>query len=489
MKLIHGFLFIVPITVFILGFQLYATSSKGRVVMKPRKMTTGKNVRAPNGLSLPYYFRRYMKTKKLQDLFVDYSKFHKTQMKRLTKNSQQNCAYYTTSPNRGYVVYRVVGSTGLGNNILGIVSTFLIAMLSGRAFLVSWPSHNNLEIMRQVFKHPNMNWDYLDFHTNSAKYKRENCMFDPVTWKNPEPNSYDHMIDIHTFFHTKIHALKPLLCYDTRYHFNSIGDRILFTSNQYMAPLTMLNHQYRELLEQMFPDKDVFGPISRYLLRPTDKIQTEIDDFLTTHDIKIPKVFFEDPNTRELVRKHAGGKNIMYGLQIRRNDKEKSWAGESQEPSAFKCLEEKLSDMKAKVPPASLDSYRVLVVTDNSTTKARAKKHFGKLSITYQDGADYTTVRDVSSAAVDIFLLSYCHDMVVTKSSTFGSVAHGRASIVPTVVAHDLDGTSKCVSTSDAYAGQDILSKQDPPCHFMYILEKYTNHQPTTKLWCAEQLN
>jgi hypothetical protein len=72
--------------------------------------------------NLPYYFERYQKTKKLEDLFEDYSIFHST---KNTKNTT-------------YVIFKVHHLSGIGNILLGLVSTYLYALISERKIYLDW---------------------------------------------------------------------------------------------------------------------------------------------------------------------------------------------------------------------------------------------------------------------------------------------------------------------------------------------------------------
>jgi magnesium-transporting ATPase (P-type) len=92
----------------------------------------------PN-FQLPKYFERYLKTNQIHDLFEDYSIFHETAM-----TSFDDCQDLQA---RKVLIFKPFVSAGLGNNLVGLSSSFLVALLSGRVifyflilkiFMVNW---------------------------------------------------------------------------------------------------------------------------------------------------------------------------------------------------------------------------------------------------------------------------------------------------------------------------------------------------------------
>jgi hypothetical protein len=81
----------------------------------------------PN-FELPKYFERYLKTNQINDLFEDYSIFHETAM-----TSFDDCQDLQA---RKVLIFKPFVSAGLGNNLVGLSSSFLVALLSGRVILL-----------------------------------------------------------------------------------------------------------------------------------------------------------------------------------------------------------------------------------------------------------------------------------------------------------------------------------------------------------------
>jgi hypothetical protein len=81
----------------------------------------------PN-FELPKYFERYLKSNQINDLFEDYSTFHETAM-----TSFDDCQDLQA---RKVLIFKPFVSAGLGNNLVGLSSSFLVALLTGRVSLI-----------------------------------------------------------------------------------------------------------------------------------------------------------------------------------------------------------------------------------------------------------------------------------------------------------------------------------------------------------------
>jgi hypothetical protein len=199
-----------------------------------------------------------------------------------------------------------------------------------------------------------------------------------------------------------------------------------FRSNQYFTNLIRENENMKQLLEKMFKGGDSFGPISRFLFEPLTDIQKKVADFLMHEEIIVPDVFknefIKDPNYK--------GKYKLIGLQVRRNEKERSikWFTSSEEKFFWDCAENIAKQWK-------IDNYKILIMSDNHTTIENTQKRFPGRTITYpQEHTFSRSVVAVQNAWIDMILLSYSHEQIVSKMSTFGNVGHGRASSRPWVV-------------------------------------------------------
>ncbi len=496
MKLVHGFIVLVPIFLLFIGFQLYSVSVKRRFEPVTNhskiKQNRYKDVVGPGGVKLPYYFKRFLHSNELRHLLMAYSRFHKSKVKQMLKNTDNVCSYNTKSLNKGLLIFKQ-DSCGLGNNLQGLISTFLVAMLSGRVFLVSWPGYGAIDAtLETLFKDPNIHfkWNYKDFYVRNSEYRKKNCLFDPVQ-KNPaiQPSFVDEHIDMgYTYFSTAKHKIRPFMCNNIRLHLASIGDRIAMRSNQYFVQVLMLSKTYQPVISQMFRNNNVYGPLARFLLRPSTLILEKVDKILLDNDIQVPKIYHEDVFTRAEVKKHANSKTKMYGLQMRRDDRERillqvTWPADYHEPYFYSCMEDIILKNRLSTP------YRVFVVSDNSTVKAIAKSYYGdkyiginaKLKLIDRDEDD------AISAVVDSILLSYCHDFVVTHMSTFGAIGYARASIEPRVVA--LRGKEADCLTAKRYSGHELLHLADPPCHYIYELGKFDKYEMASTEYCNLELN
>jgi hypothetical protein len=475
MKLSSVLLLVFPIALMFATIQLYSIANK----CPAPSATETHDVHA----NLPSYFNRFLTTNKLHDLLMDYSKFHNSELERLVRDVNNNsCSYGGEELNgRGLLIVRPESATGLANNIFSIVSSFLIAMLSGRALLISYPGFGGSHApLHKLFRDPNklFSWNYKDFYNRNSEWRKSQCLFDPLSkHADLHHEKYDTLLDVKKMFLQDRNSIKIFMCRDMRRYFDSIGDRIVIQSNQYLAPLLFLNLRYQPILLKMFPDRDAFGPLSRFLLHPVDELQEKIDDFLIQNNIQVPAIYHNDPHTRETVNKFANNKYKMQGIQIRRDDNENNWIKDYHEQYYYQCAQ-------LLSPSSTLNDHKIFVVSDNSTSKQNALNYFRNNSISYD--SPLLNSRDeesVKHALVDMFLLSYSHQFIVSHFSTFGSVAHARASTVPVIVDKRPSDGNVCAST-DMYAGHDILAPSEAPCHYFYVIRDSMLKDQNNR-WCS----
>jgi hypothetical protein len=156
----------------------------------------------------------------------------------------------------------------------------------------------------------------------------------------------------------------------------------------------------------MFPDKDIFGPLSRFLLNPVDEIQEKVDEFM---------------------KKNKFNQNNVIGVQIRSNLKEESIQWFQDYNIFWDCFE----NIKKK-------NSLMFISTDNSTVREIAKSKFGDNLIYYDQVLNFDRNEEtVKNALVDVLILSQSNQIIYSKLSTFGNFAHGYSSKIPFVVKFD----------------------------------------------------
>eukprot|EP01080_Neovahlkampfia_damariscottae_P006023 gene6023-10025_t len=350
---------------------------------------------------LPSYFKRYMKTNKLRDLYEDYSIFHERSI-----TSFKDCK---DLEDRKVLIFKPFVSAGLGNNLVGLTSSFLVALLTERVFLVNWQGQWGCGApLVELFKNPNekFKWSYPEFMATHTGCHRQNDLNLEITHREKESDYSNGLFK----------------CKNIQVEIDNYGGWIEISSNQYFIPYLIENENYSKFLRRMFPKLNVFSEISKFLYHPVDVIQQRIDHFLNQNSEK---------------------KNLI-GIQIRHNEKENQiiWPKGEHEKYFWKCAQENL------IPKLKKDDFKIFIVSDNSTTKHHAKQYFGEENVifidnVYRNSGWYLNGRDsesVKDALVEMFAFTKCKEFIVSQWSTFGNVGHGIASKSPWLI--ELRGTS-----------------------------------------------
>lgn len=319
-----------------------------------------------------------------------------------------------------YVVLDEEPEQGLGNRFQVIVSTFLFALLTNRAFLVNWPKlepkkhWNNEEIvgmpsLSELLQNPSFEWDFSKFAhldifqcQNRTDYefpfgKGKNTWFQCCNGKEfAEENGWESNEE-GCFNITRMRGIEPAFqCSNFDQHFTS--SVIYFKTWDYFVPHILLNPFYRAEMMLIFEENgtDVFHPLSNFLLRPIPSIQTRIDSF--------KKLYFG---------------NYTLGLQIRRVGINK--LNSTQEDLFIHCAAQVEESMEF------LPSFKVrwFLATDNYKTRKRLKSMFGEKLIFQEAVIARNDTESVIAGLIDMWLLSECEDIMVSAASTYGKIAFG----------------------------------------------------------------
>jgi hypothetical protein len=157
---------------------------------------------------------------------------------------------------------------GLGNRLEGLVSSFLMAMLTKRAFILDW--HPQLVCQarwHELFESPGFKWDYWPWPDNRINqteiYKVwiPYCRFCPV--RRPDYRPWNGLL-----------CDKDFGMPDTRVW--------LIKSTQWFAPVLAHNPHYRPQVCHML-GSDIAGRLIRRLLRPIPELRKRIEDFKALH--------------------------------------------------------------------------------------------------------------------------------------------------------------------------------------------------------------
>lgn len=140
------------------------------------------------------------------------------------------------SPSSKFLVYQICCGQ-LGNRIQSLVAGFLMALLSGRIFLVSWPVSPGLsnETVSDLFEIPRglVAWEAEHVFAQLSKHEIENSQ---------------HHLPLH---HAQLsEGWGELLCSNLTETYTS--KFLIVESNQYFAPALALNGHYTETVRELF---------------------------------------------------------------------------------------------------------------------------------------------------------------------------------------------------------------------------------------------
>ncbi|KAH7422340.1 hypothetical protein KP509_12G004300 [Ceratopteris richardii] len=342
-----------------------------------------------------------------------------------------------------YLVWKEMD--GMGNQLLSLVCAFLYSLLTNRTMLISrdskieryfcnpfpassWLLPDDFPEQKLRTSAPRVH-SYLQSTLDTVKSKYEGRNTIPLS------NLSSFIADAPKWLHAFI------ICCDERrdHQFFCPTSQKLFSgtnwffylSHEYTLPALYFIPEFREKLNDWFPHHDGFMHTSRYLLNPHNYLWKQITDFY---------------------QQHLDGVSRQIGIQVR------SWGGDYQ-PSisrqVSRCAVEQnllpktLVEAKDNVTEGNTqkEEHRdvdvvVLVASlrgeyrDELAREYATHANMGDLSVEVISASAELSQRTGDAqhdekAIMDMWLLSFMHDLVTTPKSTFGSTASGMAGIVP----------------------------------------------------------
>lgn len=336
----------------------------------------------------------------------------------------QNCTY---------LVWKSMD--GMGNQLLSLVCAFIYSLLTNRAMLIATDSH-----IEQYFCNPFpfSSWvlpeEFPEAQLRSAA-KRLFVYVNEIEKKEKSACTVSNNLPKLIAEAPKHLQVFISCCDEARDHqfFCPTAQKLLsgvnwmfYQSHEYTLPAFYFVPEFRSTLNDWFPQKDVFMHGARYLLNPTNGLWSRITD---------------------VYKSQMDGAERQIGFQVR------SWSG-SYVPSVSKQIlrcgvEQKLLPRPLEHVGASevaMEKHRqriaVMVASLRSEYQQDLAADFANFTnsegslvnvfTASQEGSQKTGDRDHDEKAIiDIWLLSFMHDMVITPFSTFGSCASGLAGTIP----------------------------------------------------------
>ena len=362
----------------------------------------------------------------------------------------------TLQPDRHYIVFTPTDD-GLGNKLLPLVSSFLLALILDRTWLVQWVGteavHNSKVHIEEVFRPPDgMDWSWPDIVDRTKRAL----------------NKQDAVGDQHSLFRTELCDVAVALslscsvvdmagadmggpghenvvdkvglsCEDWRSEGRHTASLLVNWGDQYYVPQLQVNAAYRPFITSLFDEDDIFGPLARFLLRPSAAVQSYLSD---------------------MQQRFWTGRYVV-SMQMRR--KERLGLRNQEVDTAVMCAQRLAAEGRA----ATGKDVTFFVASDDAALRDSLVSrmlpdgqvvHVANFSIREaQNGVFF--------AAVDVLLLSRGDAIVTTPSSTFGYASAGFGSLVPWRV--QLSPGRDCSRAVNS----------EPSSHFFHAMVAYSKSQ------------
>lgn len=320
---------------------------------------------------------------------------------------------------------------GMGNQLISLVSAFIYALLTNRAMLIATDSHIHQYLCNPF---PLSSWllpegfREADLHT---KADRLFVYLDSIAQHENQSSCSVRNNLTNWIAKAPRHLQVYIVCCDAfrdNQFFCPTVQKLLtgvnwmfYQSHEYTVPALYFVPEFRQLLNNWFPEKQVFMHGARYLLNPENRLWLHITD---------------------LYRSHMDGADKKVGIQVR------SWKGNylpSVSKQILRCgLDEKLLQRPNQEDNSSQNTTTSVMVASlraeyyHNLAAEFSKKNSSSASVNVftasQEGSQKTGSKDHDEKAItDIWLLSFSDDLVVTPISTFGTSASGLAGIIPLV--------------------------------------------------------
>lgn len=324
--------------------------------------------------------------------------------------------------------YFVWGSlyNGLGNRLIFAVSAFIYAILSQRVLLIDYPVWDLLFCDPFQGLSPSRipadrHLDYsLGIHFD--RFKEAECGFG----NNKGPDCEKTIVHMDLTHISPLSETEFMVCPSGISRVRNVPFMMMRLSNQYFAPGFFLNPALAPVLDVLFPERNPFHVLSKYLFSPSDQVWKHVRHYL---DGTLA------PATRRI------------GVQIREFIKETYT--DAFDPNILRCIQKKagftpLGLRKNKKKLRADEYFSVYVAT-------LAQGHIAKLNQTLPlvrnetgknfkvawklvDGREAFDSEHQQEALIDMWVLSLSDVLLTSRKSTFGYVAQALGGLIPYLI-------------------------------------------------------
>ncbi|GJD08399.1 hypothetical protein Gasu2_27030 [Galdieria sulphuraria] len=358
-------------------------------------------------LQLPYEITRFR-----DNYFETFKQLHRVEYERILEH--QNLLASRS------VVF-VASCDGLGNRFMGLLSAFLFAVLTNRAFFVLWePCGSTVGAhLDDLFETPGFSWNFavlasqLGITTSQLEKYPHRLIF--TQYCRPCP------------FWRPIRDMEPIACssYDDIFPENLI----IFRATHWLGPAMQHNPNYRQFIcTHLGPQP--FAQLATALLTPSKRVYEIMEPY------------------RQLIK---NSKRVI-GLQIRLRD---SYAiDEYSEQVMWRCAESILSHWNQVASPESFLKRngsaslvdRWFIATDTPEARELLRLQLGERLISMDPPMDKGKTESAQWALAEMWLLGEADEIIISPYSSFGLFGHGRTGKAPWMV----DRKGRCWRTPNS---------------------------------------
>lgn len=335
-------------------------------------------------------------TKPFAQTWQDYVKFH-AEMLLKPKDEQRLLIFHA-------------GSEGLGNRLEGLISSFVLAVVTNRAWVVDWNAGAKCHArLPELFANPGFSWEV---NWNTMHYREP----DAARFNYP----YCRACPIRTRREGEEYMWSSLLC-EPDANFPKDKRIVALSSTQFFAPVIALNPHLRDKVCELF-GSNMFETVAPYLLKLKPELEKRKNDW------KAAKGWH---NSSEVVSIHI---RRLEGFGV----------PDTTCDSYLRCAN----------AVSKTDNVKYFVATDHIETRERFQSILGDKMLHWESVFDRSSTAGIQDAIIEMFLLGEANNMIMTPYSTFSDVAHARTGLVP----YKVNRGGQCTR---------LLTAQ--PCFFYYF--------------------
>lgn len=322
------------------------------------------------------------------DMLVKYAKKHSSRL------AHEKAPLNDAIDSARYLIWRPFPHAGIGNQVLGLVSTLTLAMITDRVLLIQ----DEQQLFR-FFDPPLDGKVQLAPQTIPINEIVSEAM--KIRFNKDIGDKAQLAASFLMTHESKEEDFQALLCFDPVKDWKNVKYMVVETC-QYFVPLLFANGHTREQMETLFPDRRVFSRLVSVLFRPIAHLQTRI----------------KSVNSES---KSLSSVNRVIGLQLRTFDGATS--RESLDLNAQQCLEEKFPEFKEQKSLHPCLFMAALNAEHNDWFHIHDPN--ARIFALPNEGGQTFSDQQLESAIIDIWALGMADELIVSPYSTFGYVAAG----------------------------------------------------------------